>query len=97
MLQNFTFPHSHSANWEQLEVICQEECAELVAHIGEVISDGEAAVVDIKPLIMKVGDAPDRIFLPSGVNNYMYGSCTAVCVRKLFTVRPQYVILHFKI
>ncbi len=55
MLQHFTFPHSHSANWMQLDDVCLEECRELVDHVSRVIVDGgeDSAEVDIRPVVMK--------------------------------------------
>ncbi len=55
ILQQFTLPHSHSSNWKQLDLMCQEECSELVSHVSNLIAGEESAVVDIRPLIMKVG------------------------------------------
>ncbi len=55
VVQQFTWPHTHAANWKQLDLMCQEECSELVSHVSNLIAGDEAAVVDIRPLIMKVG------------------------------------------
>ena len=52
MLQNFTFPHSHSGNWARMDAVTQEECGHLTDVIAKAIEAGQ--VVDIKDLIMKV-------------------------------------------
>ena len=60
MLQKFTFPHAHSANWDKLDQICQQEMQHLIHSLkkemdtaSEDDKQNTSAVVDIKELIMK--------------------------------------------
>jgi len=59
LLRNFTFPHAHSANWEKLDQISQQEMLHLVHDLNKKIvensdeSQGTSGIVDIKELISK--------------------------------------------
>lgn len=53
MLQKFTLPYSHSGNWGQLDAICQEECAHMIASIKVSLGSDLAGTYDVRPIVMK--------------------------------------------
>ncbi len=54
MLQNFTFPHARSQNWNKMDFLCQDEAEYLVRYINQAIDTRRRAVLDVKSIILKV-------------------------------------------
>ena len=55
ILKLYTFPHAHSANWNNLDEICQLETSKLLEYLKNRKLNGNAEdMVDMKPLILMV-------------------------------------------
>jgi hypothetical protein len=55
ILKLYTFPHTHSANWNSLDEICQLETSKLLEHLkNRKLNGNEEDLVDMKPLILMV-------------------------------------------
>jgi hypothetical protein len=59
ILKLYTFPHTHSAHWNNLDEICQLETSKLLEHIRDRKLNGNVEdLVDMKPLILMVHTFP---------------------------------------